>query len=158
LEPGAQRTPAALLATLATIHAELGGDATLLASKRLSRPKLDLFLGDAVVVEVDEIQHFSSARLRTLSHYDGLEVGFDVDLYRALCAEHARRADAYRRAKTATEFPFPGGRTAQRAYLDAARDLLGPANGWTVLRIAAPDGDHEAVVRDLLVAAARLWT
>jgi hypothetical protein len=156
LEPGARGTPATILARLAGIYAELGGDTALLASKRSSRPKIDLFLGDAVAVEVDEIQHFTTARLRTLSHYGGLDVGFDIDVYRTLCGEHARRADAYRRAKTAADFPFPGGRTGQRAYLDAVRDLLGPANGWTVVRVATPDENLEAAVQDLLAAAERL--
>jgi hypothetical protein len=156
LEPGARSAPAEIQARLAGIHAELGGDAALLASKRASRPKVDVFLGDAVAVEVDEFQHFTTSRPLTLAHYDGLEDAFDVDGYKALCAEHGWRADAYRRAKPAAEFPFPGGRTAQRAYLDAARDLLGPAHGWTVVRIAAPEGDLEAAVRDLLDAAARV--
>jgi hypothetical protein len=144
------------LVRLATIHAELGGDAALLASKRTSRPKVDLILGDAMAVEVDEFQHFTTSRLRTLGRYDGIDVGFDVDRYEALCVQHAQRADAYRRAKTAVEFPFPGGRTAQRAYLDAVRDLLGPPHGWTVIRIPAPEGDLGAALQELMEVSARV--
>ena len=52
LELGAQETPAAILARLATIHAELGGDATLLTQIAQIRRHVDdgesaprLFLG-----------------------------------------------------------------------------------------------------------------
>ena len=53
------------------------------------------------------------------------------------------------KTKKAVDFPFPGGRTAQRAYFDACRDLLGPAFGYRVIRIPAPSRNVMAAVAAL---------
>jgi hypothetical protein len=54
-----------------SIYLALGGDETLLVGKRSgSDPRLDFVLTEhALAVEVDEIQHFTSGRLRTLELY-----------------------------------------------------------------------------------------
>ncbi len=69
-------------------------------------------------------------------------------------ASTVRGADRYRATKNAPDFPIPGSRTAQRAYLDAARDLLGPAMGYRVIRIPAPEQDVDAVQELLAVLEA----
>ena len=62
---------AACDAALRSIYSALGGDETLLVRKRSgSDPRLDFVLADhALAVEVDEIQHFTTERLRTLDLY-----------------------------------------------------------------------------------------
>lgn len=77
--------------------------------------RVDFLLGSQTIVEVDEYQHFSSQRLATLKLYSQLPNTIDVLLYQRLCEENKTRADRYRATKEAPDFPFPGGRTAQRA-------------------------------------------
>lgn len=140
LEPGAATVPRIVRARLSQIHAALGGREDLLASKRAQYPKVDFFLANDTIVELDEIQHFSSERLVSLNHYDGVRVDLDVAAYRDLVAAFRSVADRAWANTTAADFPFPGGRRAQRAYLDAVRDLLAPAFGYRLIRIAAPEG------------------
>jgi hypothetical protein len=52
-----------------------------------------------------------------------------------------QRADRYRAGKPTRDFPFAGGRRAQRAYFDAFRDLVAPSFGLRVLRVPAPECD-----------------
>jgi hypothetical protein len=135
--------PGSTLGVLRSIYDQLGGDEGALATKRAgSDPKPDLLLPSAgLIVEVDEIQHFTNDRLRTLEHYPAdVQLAFDLDEYRSLIDQWSARADKYRAAKPTVDFPHPGGRRAQRAYFDAARDLLAPY-GWTVLRVPAPECD-----------------
>lgn len=140
------------LTVLAAIHRDLGGDVDLLATKRRTQLPVDFLYGDSVIVEFDEFQHFSSPRMDTLQSYDPLDPhGIEVEEYRALCARLHPRADAYRAAKMSPDFPFPGGRTAQRAYLDATRDLLAPHFGYRVVRIPAPLCDDPDVSVDRLI-------
>lgn len=58
-------------AAIRSIYLVLGGDETLLAGKRSgSDPRLDFLLeANGLAVEVDEIQHFTTDRLRTLDLY-----------------------------------------------------------------------------------------
>lgn len=140
LEPGAASAPQHVLERLSQIHAALGGRDDLLASKRARYPKVDFFLGNDTIVELDEIQHFSNERLVSLNHYEGMRVDLDVVAYRELVASFRSVADKAWATKTAADFPFAGGRRAQRAYLDAVRDLLAPAFGHRLLRVAAPEG------------------
>lgn len=137
---------------LRTIHQRLGGDELALANKRSgSGLRPDFLLPSAgLIVEVDEIQHFTSDRLLTLELYpDQTQLAFDVDEYRGLIRRWGSVADGYRAAKRAVDFPRPGGRRAQRAYFDAVRDLAAPSFGWVVLRVPAPECDAS-------IAAARL--
>jgi len=131
-----------VIATLASIHEGLGGNPTLLADKRSVQLKVDFFLRELdVYIELDEVQHFTSDRLRSLAYYSEAAAVPDVSSYRSLIAEWHERADAYRAAKRAADFPAPGGRRAQRAYLDAVRDLVIPALGHTLIRLPAPECD-----------------
>lgn len=148
-EPEALSASPALLDRLADIHLALGGSDSKLRGKRRSMLAVDFALPGRIIVELDELQHFTSSRLRSLDYYDGIDHDLDIATYRKLCARHMTDADAYRRTKEAADFPFPSGRTAQRAYLDACRDLLGPAFGYRVIRIPAPSGSVTAAVAAL---------
>lgn len=150
IEPAAQSAPSRTLDRLAAIHEALGGDPSLLRDKQRKEPESDFRWGEHTIVELDEFQHFSTARLRSLDFYDGFPVGFSVARYRRICNEHRARADKYRASKRAKDFPVPGSRTAQRAYMDAARDLLGPAIEYSVIRIPAAEEDVEKVVQELV--------
>ena len=128
------------LAAVRSIYQELGGDESLLASKRSgSNPRIDLLHG-ALAIEVDEIQHFTTDRMRTLELYPvDADVLFNEDEYRAAIRLWHQRADRYRASKPTLDFPFVGGRRAQRAYFDAFRDLVAPSFGLRVVRVPAPD-------------------
>lgn len=134
---------------LEQIYTSLGGDPAVLATARTSPLRGDyLHEPTATLVEIDEIQHFTSARLLALDAYPrDAAVGFDIDRYKELCHRHRAKADKYRAAKAARGFG-PGGRIRQRAYYDALRDLAAPAMGHPPLvRIAAPDGSGVAAYR-----------
>jgi hypothetical protein len=129
---------------LRDLHRRLRGDESLLASKRSgSNPRLDFVMpSQKLIVEVDEIQHFTSDRLITLRAYpEDIDCAFDVEHYCALVDRWRQRGDRYRAAKRTTDFPFAGGRRAQRAYFDACRDLTAPAHAFRVLRVPAPECD-----------------
>lgn len=150
LSTGLDAIPASVVNTLRRIFLALGGDEDALRAKRRGPLRPDAFLGGQIL-ELDEIQHFSSARLRSLDAYPAdAALGFDLDEYRALCRRWAPHGgDRYRAAKQTIDFPAPGGRTAQRAYFDALRDLLAPYAGTDpVIRIPAPECDpHLALDR-----------
>ena len=152
IEAAAQSAPSRILNRLAAIHDALGGDPNLLRAKRRHKPESDFLWGEHTIIELDEFQHFSTPRLRSLDFYGGFPVAFSVARYRRLCNEHRARADKYRATKKATDFPVPGSRTAQRAYLDAVRDLLGPGLGYRVVRIPAPDEDAVLAVQELVAS------
>lgn len=108
-------------------------------------------------IEVDESQHFTTYRLRSLDLYPpDTPLGFDLDEYRALSAQWSPKSDKYRANKAAVGFG-DGGRQRQRAYHDALRDLAAPAMGHPpVIRVAAPERDGGAAyfrVRDRMLAA-----
>jgi hypothetical protein len=131
-------------AAIRSIYVALGGDETLLAGKRSgSDPRLDFLLeANGLAVEVDEIQHFTTDRLRTLDLYPpNAEVCFDFNTYRTLIGRWSATGDRYRASKPTVDFPFAGGRRAQRAYFDAFRDLAAPSFGLRVLRVPAPECD-----------------
>ncbi|MFS0912344.1 hypothetical protein AB3M89_11160 [Microbacterium sp. 179-I 3D2 NHS] len=113
----------------------LGGDEVEQRSKRLGTLPSDLVhLESKTMVEVDELQHFTSFRLLTLN-----ELPTETsDEYRALCAIWSPKADRYRASKTAKGFPGPHGRARQRAYNDLLRDLVAPLLGYQVIRLPAP--------------------
>jgi hypothetical protein len=82
------------------------------------------------------------AMCRALETYPkSARLAFDLDEYLRLTRTWQQEADRYRAAKPTVDFPFPGGRRAQRAYFDACRDLLAPDFGLCVLRVAAPERD-----------------
>ena len=79
------------------------------------------------LIEIDEVQHFTSFELLTLDLYPaGTRLGFDLEHYRQLCKELRSVSDRYFRTKSAVGFG-PGGRQRRRAYHDALRDLATPA-------------------------------
>lgn len=126
---------------LMAMHARLGGEWSKLEEKRRAPLRFDFRIDDSTLIEVEERFHFSSARLSTLDFYDDLAHGLDLDLHRELCAKFATVADRYQWKREAPDFPFPGGRSAQRAYFDAAKDLLSAANGYRLIRVPAADDD-----------------
>lgn len=117
------------------IFIALGGDPEGMQGKHRRRlPPPDGYLPNyKCIIEFDELQHFTAFRARTFEHYPAdARLGFDVDAYRSLCNQHAtdalnKGAAGYRKPKP--EFPFDGGRAAQRALFDACRDLLPVRHG-----------------------------
>lgn len=99
-------------------------------------------------IEIDESQHFTTWRLQTLDLYPpGTPLGFDLDEYRALCAQWAPKSDRYRATKPAVGFGDRG-RQRQRAYHDALRDLVVPLMGHPpVIRVPAPTRDGASAYR-----------
>lgn len=89
------------------------------------------------MVEVDEVQHFTSYRAVTLELLRSRRRQ-DLDSYRELCMTWSPKADRYRAARGAKGFPGLFGRSRQRAYNDLLRDLVAPAMGYKILRIPAP--------------------
>lgn len=139
------------LSRLAHIYAALGGDERLLATKRAVSLEIDFLDAERrIAIEVDEIQHFTTDRARSLSYYPEA-TPIELDTYRRETASWKARADRYRAPKPAADFPYQGGRRAQRAYLDAVRDFVLPAFGYTLIRVHAPECDG-AVAFDRFVA------
>ncbi|GGF36349.1 hypothetical protein GCM10011519_07320 [Marmoricola endophyticus] len=142
---------------LANIFEALGGQPDELASKPMRRLSGDfVHAPTGTFIEVDERQHFTSHRLKTLDLYpSGARLGFDIEEYRDLCRGLAAKADRDFAHKAAAGFG-PGGRPRQRAYNDALRDLVTPSMELPpVIRVAAPDRDGVAAyerVRDSLKA------
>lgn len=151
LEPALHdRLPPDVLTALDSIFRQLGGDAAALRAKNPRPLEPDLVhTGTGLLIEVDEIQHFTTAREATINQYpQDLVVGFDPKMLVRAVRTHGRTADRAFRHKVVTEFPGEGGRNRQRAYFDAVRDLIVPAiTGMPVLRVLEPNselglGDH----------------
>ena len=105
----------------------LGGDILANRKKRTDPLRADAYFGGRYnfLFEFDELQHFNSPRLAALELLPSdIDTNYNVDNWIALCKKHNVDADRYRKSKTAVDFNFPGGRTAQRAYLDCFRDFL----------------------------------
>lgn len=103
------------------------------------------------VVEYDEVQHFTTARLTTLRLYPAeAPLTFSPDEYAAIVERWMAKGDKGFAHKEAAEFPGRGDRQRQRAYFDALRDLIAPHFGnGPVLRVAAPADDYDAAARRL---------
>lgn len=115
----------------------LGGDKQEQLSKRWGSLPSDLLHPESrTMVEVDELQHFTSFRLRTLKAAPHESV--DIDRYSELCEQWSPKADRYRASKIAKGFPGPFGRARQRAYNDLLRDVVAPMMGYRMLRVPAP--------------------
>jgi hypothetical protein len=137
---------ATVVRVLAEIFAVLGGTTADLAAKRITPLQGDyLHVASGVFIEIDEVQHFTTARLATLDLYPaGTPLGYDIEAYRELCGSWSAKADRAFAHKAAAAFG-PGGRQRQRAYNDALRDLALPTLGHPpVVRIAVPDDDGPA--------------
>lgn len=132
------------------IFASLDGDEAILFSKGARSLSPDFSLAESGhLVELDEEQHFTTARLATLDHYDGLDFAWDVEEYRSLCGKWRERGDKAFRHKQAKEFPGALGRQRQRAYFDSVRDIVAPivSDSPGVLRIAVPERDLQLGLR-----------
>jgi len=119
------------------IYKELNGNNCLKGIRQL---QCDAYFGGKYnfLFEFDEIQHFSSARLKTLNIYpSNLKMNYSITNWKKWCLAYSGIADKYRFNKTTIDFNFPGVRTCQRAYLDCFRDLLPFYNGLNpTLRIS----------------------
>lgn len=143
---------ASCLDRMRRLFTDLDGDEGVLFSKgtRLLAP--DFLLPESGhLVELDEEQHFTTARLSTLDHYDGLDFAWDVEEYRSICAKWRGRGDKAFRHKQAKEFPGALGRQRQRAYFDSVRDIIAPVVSESpgVLRVAVPERDLQLGLRRL---------
>lgn len=152
-------TPVHIVAALANIHRTLGGDPEILAAKRVGNPPTPdlIHSGRGCIIEVDEIQHFTSARLKTFELYPAdVDLGYDLAEYRTLVERCRHRGDLAFAHKTAADFPRAGGRQAQRAYNDALRDLLAPTfTDYPTIRIPAPERSLAGAVTRLRVQLAK---
>ncbi|MFC9335825.1 hypothetical protein [Arthrobacter sp. NPDC057009] len=140
---------AAVMDPLNGIFYSLGGDAEEQSSKRATALPGDFIHPDTgTIIEVDELQHFTSFRLKSFHYYPPKHpVGFEIADYQDLCRRMSSTADKYRQAKAAPAFGM-GGRQRQRAYYDALRDLAVPAMGHPpIIRVAAIDGDGASAFR-----------
>jgi hypothetical protein len=118
--------------TIDKIFISLNGDKQASQTKGTRKLDCDAYFGGQhnFMLEFDEHQHFSSARLKSFEFYPpDLKVNFNIDQWKQLCKTQREKADKYRKSKTTTDFNFAGGRTAQRAYLDCFRDLLPQLHG-----------------------------
>lgn len=131
------------------IFLDLHGDSETQSAKRpIALPGDFIHPPTGTMIEVDEVQHFTTFRLQTFAHYpQDVSLDFDSDEYVDLCRKYCRTADKYRLDKAASGFG-PGGRQRQRAYNDALRDLVIPAMGKPpLIRIPAPDGNGAAAFK-----------
>jgi hypothetical protein len=136
----------AVFIPLDKIFHDLRGDSEAQSTKRTTPLPGDfIHLPTGTMIEIDEVQHFTTYRMQTFAHYPAnASLGFDADEYVDLCKKFCRTADKYRLNKAASGFG-PGGRHRQRAYNDALRDLVIPAMGKPpLIRIPAPDGNGAA--------------
>lgn len=160
LNPDVAQASSGVIDALASVHGALGGDTAALETKRPGNPPVpDLVHTElGLVIEVDEVQHFTTARLATFDYYPpDIALGFDIDEYRQLIARWQAKGDAAFAHRVSADFPQRGGRQAQRAYNDALRDLLAPTfTDHPVVRIAAPDRSPTAAFDQLRAALRRL--
>jgi len=101
-----EQLPADVVKALDRIIVALGGDAEALAAKTRGSMTADFLLEpDGVVVEYDEIQHFTTARGTTLALYPaGAPLGFDLAAY-AQTVKHWRARRPRIRAQTGPRVP-----------------------------------------------------
>lgn len=152
----AARAPVHVIEALSRIHTDLGGDSHALTTKRAGNPPTPdlVHTPTGTIIEIDEVQHFTTARLKTFDYYPAtVELGFDLDHYRSLVRTWLCEGDKAYAHRIAADFPNPGGRQAQRAYNDALRDLLAPTfTGHPVIRIAIPDRRMDDCVEQIEAA------
>jgi hypothetical protein len=94
---------------LAAIYAALGGDEARLAAKpeRVLRP--DFLLDGLQVIEVDEVQHSTSERARTLElDPPSVPLGFDLDEYLTLRRPLGAGSRPVSRREASQPLPVPG--------------------------------------------------
>lgn len=150
-----QHAPAEVIEALDDVHSSLGGDRRALARCR-NTPIHTGLLVNRQRIQIDDVGHFTSARLQSLSLYpSGLPFGFNLDQYRALIEAWRERAAAVFSRRSTPDFDFAGGRRARLAFEDALLDLLTPIfTGLPVVRVASPDGDARAAAHALTLRIA----
>jgi len=128
--------------------------------KNAQVPPCDYFISDPpFIVEFDENQHFSRARLVTLNNYPAsAQIGFPISRWQNLCREINAKDDE----------PFD--RDERRAWYDTLRDLIPRAHGfnptvrlyagefdWCTLDAASTTGPEQflALLRDRLPSRIR---
>jgi hypothetical protein len=154
LDPVVQREAAPeLLDVLEGLHASLGGDLAALARKPIRHEATDLATGSGQLIELDEVEHFTSARWDTLRCYPSMyPFGFSVDYYRTLIDTWKAKANAVFTRQWSPDFDFSGGRRAQRAYFDAVKDLLAPTfTGHELVRVPVLDCDPASAARQIAI-------
>jgi len=118
------------------VYSELTGLELPRVAPLRERRRVDVVLsyasGARRIVEFDERQHFTEARLRTLEFYDHLApVAFEVGQWRERCEQlRGREAGGGFAAPKPPLFPGPGGRHRQRAFRDFLADALPSVHGW----------------------------
>ena len=121
-----------------TVYADLTGLSLPELMPPRERRRLDAVLttpdGACRALEIDESQHFGTARALTLTRYEdhGVDVAFDVRQWATRSRERAgreARGGGWAAPKPPL-FPGPGGRHRQRAFRDLLADLLPPVWGW----------------------------
>jgi hypothetical protein len=107
-----------LLEQIRTALGDLRGHRDFIKSAQM--PPCDYFISDPpFIVEFDESQHFSRARLVTLNNYPAnAQIGFPISRWRELCREIDARDDE----------PFD--RDERRAWYDTLRDLVPIVHGF----------------------------
>jgi hypothetical protein len=153
LDPIVQReAPTEIVEALDELHSSLGGNRRALARKQTGLIRPDLVVATTgQLIEVDEVEHFTNARLATLNGYSSkIPFGFSIDDYKELIDTWKAKANAVFTQRWSPDFDFVGGRRAQRAYYDALKDWLAPTfTGHPVLRLAVPDGDARSAASRL---------
>lgn len=136
----------------------LRGLMPVLHSCRVNKPYMAVLvhMATGTLVEVDDVLHFTTARLTTLDLYPGeVPLGFDMKEYKELCREHAPKSDKWRYGLASKTFGFHG-LQSERAYEDAVRDIAAWVMGLPpLIRVPAVDGDGEAAyarVKDALLS------
>lgn len=113
------------------IFLEIGGNISDLAMKGIRQLNVDAYFSEiGIIMEIDEIQHFTSYRkesLNIIKKSDNIPLGYNINDYILYCTEYGQKAikkgaAGYR--KPTKDFNFINGRAAQRAYLDSIRDVL----------------------------------
>jgi len=138
-----QQAPSDVLEVLDDLHGALGGNLSALARRPIQHQHTDLATSAGQLIELDEVEHFTSARWDALRHYPTVySLGFSIDYYRALIDTWKAKANAVFTRQWSPDFDFCGGRRAHRAYFDAVKDLLAPTfTGYELVRIPVLDRD-----------------
>jgi hypothetical protein len=147
-----QHAPADVLEVLDDLHGALGGNPSALARRPIQHQPTDLATASGQLIELDEVQHFTSARWDALRRYPAVySLGFSIDYYRALIETWKAKANAVFTRQWSPDFDFCGGRRAHRAYYDAVKDLLSPTfTGYELVRVPVLDRDAGRAARAIV--------
>ncbi len=108
-----------------------------LKNKRTRKLEYDFYLPKYnLVIEFDEIQHFTPERALTYMHYPKEQFHYDINRWQELCIKHDRKdAD-------------PPERDWQRAYRDTIRDLRAKEHGIRLIRLYVNDFNGETLMNE----------